>query len=323
MPSRRHLFLCALLLAYAPAAWPQEEGDDDLLAPLAPLTPAETKVKRKKKKSTQPLPLVDKKAQEPQAPAKLAVRLADTQSGLKNARLFVDDKEVGVLPVEPLELAPGEHRVTVKRLGYAPFNATVKVKESGVTELPAALEALAGVINVSSEVVGAEVFVDGKSYGPVPVSEVVLAPGDHQIRLKREGYEEQAQMVNVKAGRDYNVRVNPTPLPAVAARTDRPERPARIEPRNPGTSSSGGALASTRVEERREEGGAWYGQWYVWAGGAAVAGGAAAAAVILTQPKNPCGASQCDACINAPPNMQQFCSALMRLPFVGLSVPVQ
>ena len=67
MPARPRLLLAALLVAYASTAWPQDDGDDDLLAPL---TPAEGKTKKKRKKAT-PLPpagpLVREKDKEPAA----------------------------------------------------------------------------------------------------------------------------------------------------------------------------------------------------------------------------------------------------------------
>ena len=70
------------------------------------------------------------------------------------------------------------------------------------------------------------------------------------------------------------------------------------------------------VEREHEEGGGtpFYGQWYFWAGAGAVAAGAAGGAIWIAQPKNPCGTAKCDACINAPPSMHDFCSALVHLP---------
>lgn len=316
MSARRCLLLIAVLLAYAPAAWPA--GDEDDL--LAPLTPNESKGKRKKKKVLPPpvtLP-VKKDAVEP---SRLAVRLPDGAGGpLKDAHLFVDDKEIGVLPLEPLDATPGEHKVAVKRLGYATFSVTVKVKDSGVTELLATLEPLAAVVDLTSEVTGAEVFVDGKSYGPVPVNDVLVAPGSHQFRAKRDGYEEQTQTLVVKAGQDYSVRFSLRQ--AAVARVDRPERQPKLEPSKPPPEKSRSDLTST-VERGNDDGGGspWYAQWYVWAGTGAVAAGAVAT-VVLIQPSNPCVDRQCDACINAPEPVKSFCPALMKLPFVGIRGPV-
>jgi hypothetical protein len=319
MSVRRFLLLAFLCLAYAPAAWPAGD-EDDLLAPLTP-----TENKKKKKKKVPPAGTAVEKKQPPveplpslAPPAKLVVRLPDPS--LKNAHLYVDDKEVGVLPVEPIEETPGDHKVTVKRLGYAPFNATVKVKDSGVTELLAILEPLAAVVSFTSDIVGVEVFVDGKSYGPVPVNDVVVAPGSHQFRGKKDGYDEQNQTMTLKAGQDYSVRLS-LRLSSVA-RADRPERAPRLEPK-PAVLTGNGGMTSA-VAERDDGGGTpFYGQWYFWAGAGAVAAGAAGGTLWAMQPKNPCGDRPCDACINAPPNLQQFCSGLMQLPlFIGIGGPV-
>lgn len=293
MSPRYLLPLASLLLVYSPATWAQED-DDDLLAPLAPLTPKEKKPKGKRKKTAVPPPPPPREVREaPPAPPppQLAVRLPDALAGtVKNAKLYVDDKEIGVLPVESLEIAPGDHRVLVKRLGFAPFSATVKVKDTGLTELLATLEPTAGVVAVSSDVIGAEVFVDGKSYGPVPVNDVVLPPGDHLVRMRREGYEEQTSNLAVKAGRDYTVRMSLTPAPTVA-RSDRPERDRRLEPT---TAPPPPGPMDTRIDQKSGDEAPWYGQWYVWTGGAVLAAGAAAGTVYLLAGQG----ENFDGCIN-------------------------
>ena len=311
----RRCLLIALCMVYASAAWPA--GDEDDL--LAPLTPTESKTKKKKKKAVPPISPVERKQVEPQAPSRLAVRLPD--SSLKDAHLFVDDKEVGVLPMEPVDATPGEHRVTVRRSGYAPFNATVKVKDSGVTELLATLEPVSGVVDFASDVVGVEVFIDGKSYGPVPVNDVLVTPGSHQLRAKREGYEEQTQLLIAKAGQDYAVRFNMKPVTASVARADRPERPPKLEPTR--VPEPARPPVTAQVEKEGDEGGTpWFGQWYVWAGAGAVAAGAAAGAVFLLQPTNPCIDRDCDACINEPESVRKFCIVMRQLPFVGVGGPM-
>jgi len=312
MAPRRCLLLIALSVVYASAAWPA--GDEDDL--LAPLTPTENKT-RKKKKKVPPISPVERKQAEPKEPSRLAVRLPD--GSIKDAHLFVDDKEVGVLPMEPVDVTPGDHRVTVKRLGYAPFNASVKVKDSGVTELLATLEAVSGVVDFASDAVGVEVFIDGKSYGPVPVNDVLVTPGSHQLRAKREGYEEQTQLLIAKAGQDYAVRFNMKPL--AVARADRPERPPKLEPTK--VPEPARPPVTAPVEKEGDEGGApWFSQWYVWAGAGAVAAGATAGAVFLLQPTSPCIDRDCDACINEPESVRKFCIVMRQLPFVGVGGPM-
>jgi hypothetical protein len=241
---------------------------------------------------------------------------------LKNARLFVDDKDAGVLP-QDVDVPPGEHKVTVKRAGYATYNTMVKVKETGATELTVPLEPVAGVLSVTSETVGVEVFVDGKSYGPVPLGDVVLSPGEHQVRFKREGYDEQTQALSVKAGKDYALRASMKSNGM--ARTDRPEKNPKLVPGASAGAVPAAGAAVAGLERGREEGvggggGAWYGQWFVWAGGAAVVAGGAAATYFALQPQSPCGPpgdKKCDACINAPPSMDRFCrAAAVRMPLM-------
>src|SRR5687767_6591447 len=125
----RALLAVSLLAFSAPAI----ADDDDLLAPLAP-PPAAKKGKKKDappKKKAAPAERADKadkgkKGEVPTPPdptqtlpatkAELAFKVP---SGIKGARLYVDDRDVGPLPSTHFEILPGEHSIVVKRLGHA------------------------------------------------------------------------------------------------------------------------------------------------------------------------------------------------------------
>ncbi|MCM2256973.1 MAG: protein kinase, partial [Vicinamibacteria bacterium] len=56
-----------------------------------------------------------------------------------------------------------------------------------------------GTLKIDSEPTGAEVLVDGRPRGATPFTGRV-APGDHQVTLRREGFAEQSFPVQVQAG---------------------------------------------------------------------------------------------------------------------------
>src|SRR5690348_10041715 len=81
---------------------------------LVPLTPPATPAKRKRPVRPPPRPRPKPATKTPTAPTELWVRLLDPLDG---ARLSIDEREVGTLPVGPLPLAAGLHEVRVEREG--------------------------------------------------------------------------------------------------------------------------------------------------------------------------------------------------------------
>jgi hypothetical protein len=311
MHLRRATILALSLCLTAPQAFGQ--GMDDLLAPL---TPEATKGKKGKgrEKSVKPpagpktkggkasrqssgrkgadllAPLVQK--------TELLVRLG---GGLKGARLFINERELGQLPRGAVELTPGEHLVTVRRPGYRDFSRSLVVPEGELTEVSVLMEAVAGFVSVRADIPGALVFVDGEEKGPAPLDGLMLSPGSHEILVRREGYRPETQTLNVRAGKEYSADFLLRPAPEAVASSDHPRAPV-LTPK-PAESAPpllaeppAVASASTPLVKR----------WYFWAGVGAVATAAVIGSVAASQsasgpltPEQVCG-GPCDAVINGP-----------------------
>jgi hypothetical protein len=84
------------------------------------------------------------------------------------------------------ELSPGAHRVVVSKPGYSDLQQTVTVEAGKVTTFNATLTTPQGEIDIATNPPGAEVLVDGKSYGPSPVRAAVVA-GQHTFLVKHAG----------------------------------------------------------------------------------------------------------------------------------------
>jgi hypothetical protein len=64
-------------------------------------------------------------------------------------------------------------------------------------------------VTLSSDPAGATVFVDGQARGVTPV-ELTLAPGEHRVRLAKDGYLENSRVVQVTGSAMAPVRVSLT-----------------------------------------------------------------------------------------------------------------
>lgn len=68
----------------------------------------------------------------------------------------------------------------------------------------------AAALSVASDPPGANVYVDGRLAGQTPLSVATLPPGDHRVRLVKDGYLENGRIVTVSPDRSTNVHVKLT-----------------------------------------------------------------------------------------------------------------
>jgi hypothetical protein len=297
----------------APAPTPAAPDDFDLDVPLPSQKPATAKKPEPAEEVDLDVPLPSKKPATAKKPAlapddeliptvkrsELVVKLA---GGIKGARLFVDNKDMGTLPLSaPLQVDAGEHSLLVRRPGFADFSRRVTAQRGKPTEVAVTLEAVAGVVTVTSDVPGASVTINGQPRGQVPLNGVVLKPGNHEIIVSKEGFQPDQRTVAVKAGKDQPVVANlkPVEVSQPVASTDRPQNPV-LEPTPPAVINPSPLTQEVPQVAASQP---WFKRWYVWAGVGVVAA-AAAGAVVATQggakplsPSDVCGGT-CDGTIN-------------------------
>ncbi|MBZ0122081.1 MAG: PEGA domain-containing protein, partial [Sandaracinaceae bacterium] len=68
-----------------------------------------------------------------------------------------------------------------------------------------------GALVVETEPAGAEIYIDGQSYGPSPITAEGLLEGSHYITIKAIGYEKAIERAQVRAGRTERVSYTLSP----------------------------------------------------------------------------------------------------------------
>ncbi len=135
------------------------------------------------------------------------------QTDVPGAKVFVDDKSAGALGQTPFQNAVkvGKHHLWIEKPGYAPVEQDVTV---GVGEDPLLKLELTrvdyGRVRVVSNNPSAEVFVDGKRIGRVPI-ETDVPHGEHSVRVSAEGMKTWQQQVVVQRGQATPLRVRLRP----------------------------------------------------------------------------------------------------------------
>ena len=109
-----------------------------------------------------------------------------------------------VTPFNMTGLGPGQHIVSVNKLGFAPQTRTIDVASGSKSFLVVELAAAGATLSVSSQPSGAELFLDGKATGrTTPLQMQIDRPGNHSLMVRKPGYLEETVTANLQAGQTF------------------------------------------------------------------------------------------------------------------------
>ncbi len=130
----------------------------------------------------------------------------DLDTGLATgAEVFVDGESVGSSPLQRLELAAGEHTLTVRHPRYEELQTTVAI-EGRSTSQSLSLELLPAwaTVDFTTTPPGATVTIDGAEAGQTPLSAEVLR-GEHEVVIKLAAHKAWTRGIDVIARQDFAV----------------------------------------------------------------------------------------------------------------------
>lgn len=148
----------------------------------------------------------------------LARMIADLESRVTTVTIACDtmraqitfrDRHVGTCPLaEPLVVVSGRAKLEVSADGFFPYSKEVDLPPGGRSSFDVRLKSRAtvGVLVVKSPVPNADVSIDGESSGMAP-TESFVAPGEHAIELRREGYHPAKTRAVIAAGERREIEV--------------------------------------------------------------------------------------------------------------------
>lgn len=146
------------------------------------------------------------------AASKYKVRVDSAPQG---ATVYIDDKANGAVGITPWagSLTKGKHTIIIELEGYLPATKSINVARTRKTQehyIPLVKKADPPRIDVRADadknVFGANVYLDGQPQGQAPLL-LTTDPGRHQIELKKEGFTDFSQWIEVKE--NEKVTVNP------------------------------------------------------------------------------------------------------------------
>ncbi len=118
-----------------------------------------------------------------------------------NARVIIDGEPCGRTPLK-IALAPGRHRLKLKKKGHNVYHDVIRVKKRGKTKINVVLESedRFGVFSIKTSPSGASLYVNGQYYDVSPVR-IKLREGEYRVKLRKKGYNDLIQKILVHKGR--------------------------------------------------------------------------------------------------------------------------
>jgi serine/threonine-protein kinase len=194
-----------------PAADEGDQASAPSSAAVQPPSPEEAaKLSREEKR---------KSAAEKAAAAKAAqvgdLYVTSTPSG---AKVTIDGRheQAWVTPFTAAKLPVGAKIVVIAKEGFANKELRTEVVVGKATTLDAQLAQSVGMINVRSTPAGADIILDDKPTGKTTPSLLVVPPGEHMVRVTKQGFESASSTLKVSESQrlDFAPTLTATGAPA-------------------------------------------------------------------------------------------------------------
>lgn len=119
--------------------------------------------------------------------------------------VFLDGDSLGLTPIDTMKIPPGKHEIVFSRPDYH-LTVSQSVDVVSGAQISVDLTEYIAFINVSTGMVGAEIWVDGKYIDTTPAPPVMVALGERKIELRNRFYKSYEELLEFYTPGDTVVR---------------------------------------------------------------------------------------------------------------------
>ncbi len=138
---------------------------------------------------------------------------AGFESNPNSAQVYVDGQLIGTTPTDTVNLSEGEHQARFVLPGFDETTMSFTVSAGGYQVVSGELRSQQGILELTGNVGGAVVFIDGQRVGTIPngtgrLTFEQLAPGTHEITVTAPGFSTFVGEFEILAGQPSSLNVS-------------------------------------------------------------------------------------------------------------------
>ena len=128
------------------------------------------------------------------------------------AYVYINDTYKGQTPLT-LELRAGSYTIRLSKPNYEDYITIVSLSPGETKTISATLKPAYGFLSIESDPSGANVYIDGHYVGTTPLTDYKLSPGEHEVKIKKGGYNEYTKTVTITPGEKKTLSASLVLLP--------------------------------------------------------------------------------------------------------------
>ena len=140
-----------------------------------------------------------------------------TVRGDPSSSIEVDGRVIGVVPASGVvvvpDVGPGERVVVARREGYFPTTSVVEVAGDRAVVVDVTAEGMPGRLTASTDVAGALLRIGNTEERSLPVTDLEIPPGSHDLVVSREGYRPVTDRLDIRPGQLVSLEFVLEPIP--------------------------------------------------------------------------------------------------------------
>lgn len=168
-------------------------------------TPRRTPNPTRTPPKTGPTPVSTPKQPPPPTKASLSIYSAPGSTIMLNGKVWGKVGDDGSFYKS--DLKPGKYAFRITLSGHNPATQTITLKAGSNESVQMPLEALKGSLNITTDVEGATIVIEGFNPFQDKVVSLPINAGDYQITVSKKGYKRSSQSENIAPGQTKNIRI--------------------------------------------------------------------------------------------------------------------
>ena len=126
-------------------------------------------------------------------------------TNVSDAEVYLNGTLVGKTPYATAELSASYYRLEIRKNGYDTIKCKIYPRKRYTYTYEFEMQKTCGFINVKNYPAGSTIYIDGSSTSSFPKE---VSPGSHTVKVRKFGYEDFVQRVEVENHKTVNVNVS-------------------------------------------------------------------------------------------------------------------